>query len=144
MSIRPRMRQHSIRAYCTYNCDNTVLIYLCGMPAYVSIRQHTSSAYVCICQHSIRQHTSAYAYKPRYEIWRSRGLLASASVSFNSLYASAYVSIRQHSIHQHTSAYAATPASLSSLGERIRQNPPAYASICQHTRRHLLLSPHLE
>ncbi len=84
----------------------------CMAPAYVSIRQRHTSAYVSIHQHtsayvSIRQHPSAY-------------------VSIRQ-HTSAYVSIRQHpsgylSIRQHPSGYVS-----------ICQHMTAYVSIRQHT-----------
>jgi hypothetical protein len=66
-------------------CRSHAFLYLC-MPACVSIRQHTPTAYV-----NIRQHTSANASIRQH---------ASASVNIRQ-HTSAYASIRQH-----TPAYA--------------------------------------
>jgi hypothetical protein len=75
--------------------------------AYVSIRQHTSKAYVSIksaSRSASAQHTSAYV-SIRLSIRQHK----SASRSASAPHTSAYVSIRQHtsayvSIRQHTSA----------------------------------------
>jgi hypothetical protein len=76
------------------------------VPAYVSIRQHTSA---CV---SIRQHTSAY-------------------VSIRQ-HTSAYVSMRQHasayvSIRQHTSAYVSIRARLYLAGTKWKCSTSVYA-----------------
>ncbi len=89
------------------------------MPAYVSIRQHTS------------------AYVRR----RRRGS------SFGCLHTSAYISIRQHtsayvSIRQHTSAYVSIRQHTSAYVS-MRQHTSAYVSIRQHTSAYVSIRPHI-
>jgi len=98
-----------------------------AIPAYVSMRQHTSA---CV---SIRQHASAYVSRRRRRLTEHPH--TAAQMSMQCLHTSAYV-IRQHtsayvSMRQHTSAYVRPHRYPCNACKR--QHASAYVSIRQHT-----------